>query len=596
MPRMAGAAGVMLFIAMPWGTGLAMAADYVVDQASAAASDANPGTAEQPWKTIGKAASVMQAGDRVTVHAGVYREYVEPRNSGRPGAPIVYEAAGEEVVVTGADVLTGWQRVPGERPIYQVPWKAKFIINTVNGKPIYHHPADEEHVRSGRAEQIVVDGQAWDWPQLVLSLDDMKPGTFFPDAEKEVLTLWLPDGADPNAHRIEGCTRGMVFGTNPWARPKGFDYVTVRGFIFRYCATFPQRPAVWLLGKGNVLEDCTIEWMSGGGAGVGPEEGVMRRCVVRNCGHTGGCAGGTDFVNDDSVWEGNCRKPINRGWDAGGVKLALSRHGSFQRCVFRNNGGPGLWFDIDVADVVVRNSLFADNEGCGLFVEISRDICILNNAFFRNGLRATGATWSIGGLTLAESRNCIVANNLLVGNLDGLNLREQGPRYLDTPDLGKVPFLNVNHVIVNNVSALNRNYQLGLWFDTAFFGRHPGDMKQYQTEEAFEAAIKREQPDRWFDELKQGMTIDRNWYYAAPGQKLVLYGVPWRVRHREFADLPAFAEATGFEAHGRVADPGLTQVGEGMWLLPQGSAAFREGAGPRQPIVGVTAEAKPANP
>jgi len=227
-----------------------------------------------------------------------------------------------------------------------------------------------------------------------------------------------------------------------------------------------------------------------------------------------------------------------------------------------------------------------DNEGCGLFVEISRDIAVLNNAFFRNGLRATGPTWSIGGLTLAESRNCIVANNLLVGNLDGLNLREQGPRYLDTSDLGKVPFENVNHVIVNNVSALNKNYQLGLWFDTAFFGRHPAEMKKYQTEAEFEAAVKRDQPDRWFDPLKQGMLIDRNWYYAAEGQKLVLYGVPWRVRHQEFAELAAFAGATGFEARGRVADPGLQGAGEGLWLLPPDSAAFKEGVGPRQPIAG----------
>ncbi|MBC7289459.1 MAG: hypothetical protein H5T86_15735, partial [Armatimonadetes bacterium] len=177
---------------------VSVAAVYHVAQNHPAASDGNPGTAERPWKTISRAAAAMEAGDRVIVHAGVYREHVEPRNSGRPGAPIVYEAApGEEVIITGADVITGWQRADAHRPIYRVPWPHKFIIDHRNGKPLYHHPADDEHVRSGRAEQLIVDGKVWDWPQLVLSLDDMKPGTFFPDVENNLLYLWLEDGSDP---------------------------------------------------------------------------------------------------------------------------------------------------------------------------------------------------------------------------------------------------------------------------------------------------------------------------------------------------------------------------------------------------------------
>jgi len=561
----------------------AQAATYHVAQGNPTASDDDPGTAEAPWKTVGKAAQTLEAGDRVIVHEGVYREWAEPKNSGRPGAPIVYEGAeGENVVMTGADVLTGWERVPGERPVYKIPWTAKFIINTVHGKPIYHHPGDEQHVRSGRAEQLIVDGEAWDWPQLVLSLADMQPGTFLPDVENNTLYLWLKDGSDPSAHQIEGCTRGMIFGTHPWKRPEGFDHVWVRGFTFRYGATFAQRPAVWLLGKHNVVEDCVVEWMCGGGVGVGPEGAILRRCLIRNCGHVGGCAGGTSFLNEDCLWENNSRKPISRGWDAGGVKLCQARIGLFQRCTFRSNGGPGLWFDIDDADVIVRDCLFEDNEFNGLFIEISRDIYVMNNAFFRNGLRAQGPTWSVAGLTLAESRDCVVTHNLLVGNKDGIALREQGPRYLDTPDLGKVPFQNVGHVMCDNISALNQGYQLGLWYDTAFFGMHPGEKNQYKSEDEFAAAIQRDKPDRWFDPLRQGLLINRNLYWPGEGQKLVLYGCPWRVRYQEFSDLPAFAQATGFETAGRVEDPGLHQTEDGRWSLPLESNLFGQGFGPRE--------------
>ena len=561
----------------------ALATTYHVAQQHAAASDDSPGTADEPWLTVNKAALVMGAGDRVIVHAGLYREHVDPQNSGRPGAPIIYEAAeGEDVVLTGADVLTGWERMLGDRPIYSVPWPYKFIINHVDGKPIYHHPADDEHLRSGRPEQIIVDGEVWDSPELVLSLDDMEPRTFFPDVETEKLYLRLADDADPNEHEVEGSTRALVFGTHPWSNHT-FDHVWVRGFTFRYGATFAQRPAVWMLGEHNVVEDCVVEWMCGGGVGVGPEGGILRRCVIRNCGHVGGCATGRNFVNEDCVWEGNSRKPINRGWDAGGVKIAVSHHGEFRRCAFIDNGGPGLWLDIDVADVVIRNCLFEGNEYHGLFIEISRDIYVMNNAFFGNGVGKED--WSLAGLCIAESRHCVVTHNLLVGNKDGITIREQGPRYLDTPDLGQVPFQNTGHVIVGNISAGNLGYQLGLWYDAAWFGMHPGQKDDYESEEDFAKRYAEEHPDRWFDPLQQGLLIDRNVYYAGEGQKLFLWGCPWRVRHQVLDTVEALAEATGFERTGRIADPGLVEGEPGRFSLPIESDLFKQGFGPRYPGV-----------
>ena len=41
------------------------------------------GSKEQPFLTISRAAEVAVAGDTVTVHAGVYREWVSPANGGR---------------------------------------------------------------------------------------------------------------------------------------------------------------------------------------------------------------------------------------------------------------------------------------------------------------------------------------------------------------------------------------------------------------------------------------------------------------------------------------------------------------------------------
>ena len=59
-------------------------------------SDAAPGTAGQPWKTLQHAADTARAGDTVYVHAGRYAEEVRFRRSGTVAAPIVFRHAPTE--------------------------------------------------------------------------------------------------------------------------------------------------------------------------------------------------------------------------------------------------------------------------------------------------------------------------------------------------------------------------------------------------------------------------------------------------------------------------------------------------------------------
>ena len=75
-------------------------------------SDSNAGSADAPFLTINRAAMELRAGDTVTVHAGVYREWVRPRNSGADTySRIVYRAAeGEEVWIKGSEEVKGWTR------------------------------------------------------------------------------------------------------------------------------------------------------------------------------------------------------------------------------------------------------------------------------------------------------------------------------------------------------------------------------------------------------------------------------------------------------------------------------------------------------
>ena len=73
-------------------------------------SDQADGSELHPFQTISRAARLAQPGDTVVVHAGVYREWVRPRNSGLSDRRrITYTvAAGEHVVVKGSEQVTGW--------------------------------------------------------------------------------------------------------------------------------------------------------------------------------------------------------------------------------------------------------------------------------------------------------------------------------------------------------------------------------------------------------------------------------------------------------------------------------------------------------
>lgn len=579
---------------------LCRAATYVV---SPSGSDTNSGTAVKPFQTIAHAAQMAGAGDTVIVKPGVYRESVSLHKSGTATAPITFLAQPMgQAVISGADVVTGWQKVTGDAPIYSVPWDHVFAIDYHDGKPIEAHPEDEP--LWGRAEQVIANGkqllptlglegltQAWQEhrkaaaggalastvPSPLPNLGGPFSGCFAVDTAQKRLYVWLADGSDPTRHTMEAATRGQTFGDNPWENKAGVQYVQIQGFVFQYGASFPQRAVVWLHGQHNLLQNCLVEDMSGSGAAV---DGTMRHCVVRDCGQTGGCAGGDGFVNEDCLWEGNCWKPINRGWDAGGVKMAVTNGGVFRRCVFRRNGGPGLWFDIDVHNVQVTQCVFQENEESGLFVEISRSNRIDHNLAVGNGIGAVGKgnDWSDGGLTLAESENCQIVDNTCVGNKDGITFREQGPRPLDTSDAGTIAYHDTGDVVTGNLCAFNQGYQLGLWYDNGFFGRHPSEMTKYPTEAAYDAYLKTV-PDRVYDPTTQGLTIRHNLYWTDTKQPLILYGVPWRAKHQEFPTLAAFTTVTGFGKGSVFADPQFVNAAQGDYRVKSGSPAKKQAFG-----------------
>ncbi len=96
-------------------------------------NDTNPGTIDKPYKTIAKASSVAQPGDVVIIGEGTYEEIIKPARSGIAGRPITYTSkAGEKVIISAMQALSGWQKDKGNIYKIKVNWdlgQENFVLN-----------------------------------------------------------------------------------------------------------------------------------------------------------------------------------------------------------------------------------------------------------------------------------------------------------------------------------------------------------------------------------------------------------------------------------------------------------------------------------
>ena len=89
---------------------VATAREYHV---SPSGNNAHDGSAAKPLQTISAAAQLAQPGDTITVHAGTYRERINPPRGGTSDTQrITYRAAPDEKVeIKGSEVVKGWNEV-----------------------------------------------------------------------------------------------------------------------------------------------------------------------------------------------------------------------------------------------------------------------------------------------------------------------------------------------------------------------------------------------------------------------------------------------------------------------------------------------------
>ncbi len=537
--------------------------------------------ADRQFRTIGEAAKVVRPGDTVRIHSGVYREGVTVEVSGTPTRPIHFEAApAANVTITGADVLTGWTREPGPDAIFSTAWPHTFI-----GGPTHAHPDDSEHLLIGRAEQVFVQNYAL---HQVLRRDQMSRGTFFADLDAKRLYVWSANNFDvtKGGLKVEASTRPVLW------QCKG-EYVTVRGIRFRYASNSAQQGAGQFSGRHDTMEDCIFEQTNGNGCSFLAPDITVRRCTFQDNGQLGFGAGGAHNLHlAGCTVRNNNVKNFGRGWEAGGLKIVLSRGAVLESSRFLDNRGVGVWFDIGNEDCEVRKCLIADNEDAGIFYEISYGLYAHDNVIVGNGFADTPGSWgSAAGICLSSPPGCVIERNLLVANKEGFNFREQGRT---TWRVGfksgdkEVPVWNHDQIIRHNVIADNRDAQTWGWFDVTDERHWPAAMQEKKPDAgqaaqdqatAYGAKDKRGQPvGLSLKTLK--FTFVGNLYTPADNGGLFHWGTSWR-RNKAYPTLAAVRQKLGLEQGSVVAPFTFADYLTRDFRVPAGSPALTMGCYPR---------------
>ena len=309
-----------------WEQPLTFSKTYYVNNSAAAADDNGPGDQARPFRTISKAAQVLQPGERVVIAAGIYRECVRPARGGTgPGQMISYEAApGARVYIRGSEVLKdGWQQEsvsegfgPNAGPGITVwrhdlanalfpdgynpfalasimpswgwldprmadmgPYLRRRGLVFVDGKPL--EPMEQLRELAMKELPPVPDFTKPPVPLLGMparrrggpvmqEIGGVPTARFSVDNSGTAIHVRLASGT-PADHMIEVTTRQHAF----IPAKSGISYVRVKGLTFQHAGNgypFPQYGMISLAGGDHwILEDNIIEWANGVGLDIGSD-------------------------------------------------------------------------------------------------------------------------------------------------------------------------------------------------------------------------------------------------------------------------------------------------------------------------------------
>lgn len=400
---------------------------------SSKGSDTNPDTENAPFKTIGKAAQMAYPGDVITVHGGVYREWINPPRGGESNDKrITYRAAsGERVEIKGSEVITDWKKTS------EGIWKVT-IPNTFFGA--YNPYRDEVYGdwfegygRVHHTGEVFLNGVSLYEKESLKKVvcPEVEKKSIFPE---QSLYVWYAEVTDemttiyanfqksnPNKALTEISARPTCF----YPLQEGINYITIQGFEFSQAATQWGAPTAEQVGmiathwnKGWIIENNIIHDSKCSGITLGKEREtghnvwlqdttldgslhyievtfntlrkgwskenigshIVRNNTIYNCEQTAICGSmGSAFclIENNHIYNIWTKRQFS-GAEIGGIKF----HGAIDTQILHNRihrAGRALWLDWMTQGTRVSKNLFYDNDLEDIFVEVNHGPFLIDN-------------------------------------------------------------------------------------------------------------------------------------------------------------------------------------------------------------------------
>ncbi len=546
------------------------------------------GTAEAPFRTINKGASVAVAGDTVRVHAGTYREWVQPQNGGREDARIVYESAeGEHVVIKGSEIVRDWTRVEGTVWKKVLPnamfkdWNpfaekvdGDWIVSPtkkthgydvhlgdvyINGRSMFEASSMDD-LYTAKIRYSLFQGFQDYTPELIPNPETTKYRWYATvDAENTTIFANFQD-VDPNAELIEINVRKACF----YPLKNHLDYITVRGFEIAQSAcpfTPPTSDQVGMVGpnwaKDWIIENNDIHDAKCSGISIGKEASTGDNDYLKyNKKHS-------HYYQTEAVF-----RALKMGWSKETIGSHIIRNNKLHDC--GQNGVVGHLGCVfsriehnEIYNIATKHEFYGHEIG-GIKLHAGIDVVLENNNIHdctlgtwldwqAQGTRVTKNVYHSNGRDLyveVSHGPCLVDNNLLLsawsfedhaqgtalvhnviaGNADQFkDLERQTPYHFphSTQVLGVAQLFGGDNRIYNNL-------MLGAYPSTASIWKPMNAIYDpYYTPEYFYK--KMAEHDFWMNDTQfQPMWVDENAYSG--------YASPWRAEEH-----PIFADGMTFE-------------------------------------------------
>lgn len=470
-------------------------------------SDVNDGSFLKPFRTINKAAQIALPNDTITVHEGVYREWVNPANGGRSNEErILYRAAeGEKVEIKGSELIKGW--IKEKKDVWKIVLPNSFFgeFNPFNeniyGDWLYdktYHRGDVYLNNVSLYEAKSLD-KVFN-PETVYSIRDKNGYNKFWYSEvrdNETIIYANFGDSNPNDEYVEIAVRPTCF----YPSRENVNYITFRGFIVSQAATQWGAPTDEQIGivsthwsKGWIIENNIIQNSRCIGVSLGKERSsghnldcnddrldgtshymevifntlrkgwskeiigshIVRNNVISDC-EQGGIIGsmGAAFseIYNNHIYNVNAKQQFF-GAEIAGIKF----HGAIDTYIHHNrihdSGHYAIWLDWMSQGVRVSSNLMYRCKDEDVFTEVNHGPMIIDNNIM---LSQQSFRENSDGVALIH--------NLFSGNINRFDDERYVPYQLEhsTEIKGVKDIVNGDHRFYNNIFlGKNDERQYGL--------------------------------------------------------------------------------------------------------------------------------------